>query len=134
MFLCPVLRTRLREELIVIVKELIVAGLVMACPMVASAERTEYMEVTAYTDSYEENGRDDGITASGELAIPYYTCAADHLPFGTTVIVDGYEYVVTDRFGGDYTDRLDLCMATQEECEAFGRQMVEVIVYDNDDE
>lgn len=113
----------------VIVKRFILAGLLTMFPMVAHAEHTQIMEVSAYTSSYDECGSDEGITASGEVAIPYLTCAADHLPFGTVVVVDGREWVVMDRFGGGYDDRLDLHMATKEECFEFGRQMKEVLIY-----
>lgn len=50
-------------------------------------------------------------------------CAADHLPFGTRVTLpDGRTLTVTDRFGGDYTDRLDIFMQTEGECWQFGRR------------
>ena len=104
------------------------AGLLVCCPAVAHAEYTQIMEISAYTSSADECGNDEGITASGEVAIPYYTCAADHLPFGTVVIIDGQEWVVMDRFGGGYTDRIDLHMATKEECFEFGVQTKEVLV------
>ena len=49
--------------------------------------------------------------------------AADHLPFGSRVTLpDGRVLVITDRFGGSYTDRLDIFMATEQECWQFGRQ------------
>lgn len=113
-----------------IVKGLILAGLLAVCPTVVHAEYVQTMEVSAYTASSDECGGDsEGITASGEVAVPYYTCAADHLPFGTVVIVDGHEWVVMDRFGGGYTDRLDLHMATKDECFEFGRQVKEVTIY-----
>ena len=50
-------------------------------------------------------------------------CAADHLPFGTRVTLpDGRVLTVTDRFGGNYTDRLDVFMENESECWDFGRQ------------
>ena len=115
----------------IIVKELILAGLLTVIPLTAHAEvSTQVMEISAYTSSSDEcNGNDSGITASGEVAIPYLTCAADYLPFGTVVIVDGKEWLVMDRFGGGYDDRLDLHMGTKEECFEFGRQVKEVVIY-----
>lgn len=113
----------------VIVKELILAGLLVGCPAIASAECvTQVMEISAYTSNYDECGSDEGITASGEIAIPYLTCAADHLPFGTVVIVDGQEWIVMDRFGAGYEDKLDLHMTTKDECFEFGRQVKEVLI------
>ena len=52
-------------------------------------------------------------------------CAADHLPFGSRVTLpDGRTLIVTDRFGGNYTDRLDIFLPTENECWKWGRQML----------
>ena len=49
--------------------------------------------------------------------------AADHLPFGTRVTLpDGRILTITDRFGGGYSDRLDVFMNSEDECWQFGRQ------------
>lgn len=49
--------------------------------------------------------------------------AADHLPFGTKVTLpNGLVLTITDRFGGGYTDRLDIFMNTEQECWNFGRR------------
>lgn len=49
--------------------------------------------------------------------------AADHLPFGSKVTLpDGRVLVITDRFGGSYTDRLDIFMDSEAACWKFGRQ------------
>lgn len=49
--------------------------------------------------------------------------ASDHLPFGSVVTLpDGRELVVTDRFGGGYSDRLDIFMDSVAYCWEFGRQ------------
>ena len=49
--------------------------------------------------------------------------AADHLPFGAKVTLpDGRILTITDRFGGAYTDRLDIFMASEDECWQFGRR------------
>lgn len=66
--------------------------------------------VTAYTSSDKGmNGK--GVTASGALATPYRTVAADpNIPFGT-VLVDtksGERFVVEDRGGAIKGDKLDL--------------------------
>ncbi len=50
-------------------------------------------------------------TASGIWPTAGVTCAADHLPYGTRgTLPDGRTWVVQDRFGGGYRDRLDLFM------------------------
>ena len=62
-------------------------------------------------------------TASGVWPTAYVTCAADHLPFGSKVTLpDGRTWIVHDRFGGGYRDRLDLFMGTEEACWQFGRR------------
>ena len=62
-------------------------------------------------------------TASGVMPAVGH-CAADHLPFGSKVTLpNGQTLTVTDRFGGAYTDRLDIFMASEQECWQFGRQI-----------
>lgn len=62
-------------------------------------------------------------TASGVWPIAGVTCAADHLPFGTRITLpDGSVWVVQDRFGGGYRDRLDIFMDSEAECWEFGRR------------
>ena len=52
--------------------------------------------------------------------------AADHLPFGTRVTLpDGRILTITDRFGGGFTNKLDIFMETEEECWKWGRQYLE---------
>lgn len=61
-------------------------------------------------------------TASGVMPQVGH-CAADHLPFGSKVALpDGRVLVVTDWFGGNYTDRLDVFMSSEAECWKFGRR------------
>ena len=49
--------------------------------------------------------------------------AADHLPFGSRVTLpDGRVLTITDRFGGRYSDRLDIFMESEAACWRFGRQ------------
>ena len=65
-------------------------------------------------------------TASGVWPTVGVTCAADHLPYGTRVTLpDGRTWVVQDRFGGDFTNKLDLFMATEKECWEWGRRWIE---------
>ena len=64
-------------------------------------------------------------TASGVMP-QVGMAAADHLPFGTKVTLpDGRVLVVTDRFGGNYSNRLDIFMNTESECWNFGRRWLE---------
>ena len=88
------------------------------------------MNVSAYTRSSDECNKGDGITASGVRGVPFRTCAADDLPFGTRLRVNGEIWIVQDRFGGGYVNRLDLMMETKEQCFSFGRQYIEVEILD----
>ena len=61
-------------------------------------------------------------TASGVMPA-VDMAAADHLPFGSRVTLpDGLILTITDRFGGNYTDRLDVFMNSEDECWKFGRR------------
>ncbi len=84
------------------------------------------MNVSAYTASDDECGNGDNITASGNPGTPFHTCASDDLPFGTMLLINGQIWIVEDRFGGGYSNRVDLMMDTKEQCFAFGRQYIEV--------
>ena len=96
------------------------------CTDNAPKTRKVTMEVSAYTASDDECGNARNVTASGQHGVPFLTCASDDLPFGTRVRVHGREYIVMDRFGGGYTNRLDLMMETKSQCFEFGRQYVTV--------
>ena len=74
--------------------------------------------VSAYTGGY--------IMANGER--PHVGAIAnDVLPFGTIVRINGKEYVVKDRFGGNYgIERFDIYMDDESSCWEFGRQYVGV--------
>ncbi len=51
--------------------------------------------------------------------------AADHLPFGSKVTLpDGRVLTITDRFGGGFTDKLDIFLNSEAECWQFGRQFL----------
>ena len=82
------------------------------------------LETTAYTHSTQP-------TASGVMPA-VGQCAVDKIngqwiPFGSKIrIVDQnvgiHELVVTDRFGGNYNNRMDIFMASEAECWQFGRR------------
>nr|DAM59625.1 MAG TPA: 3D containing protein [Caudoviricetes sp.] len=74
--------------------------------------------VSAYTGGY--------VMANGER--PHVGAVAnDVLPFGTIVRINGREYVVKDRFGGDYgIERFDIYMDDESSCWEWGRQYITV--------
>lgn len=78
------------------------------------------MTVTAYSHT-------GGVMANGQY--PYVgAVASDDLPLGTTVMINGYYYVVADRFGGGYSDMIDIFMDSHEDAVEFGTQYLDVIV------
>ena len=77
---------------------------------------------TAYSPSFEECGKTDGITASGIRAVEGETVAADDLPLGTKVEINGEIYTVHDRFGAGHKNRIDIFKESQTDCFKFGRQ------------
>ena len=78
------------------------------------------LQCTAYTHS-------NNPTASGVMPAVGH-CAMDKVngvtvPFGSRVTLpDGRVLTVTDRFGGGFTDKLDIFMASEQECWEFGRR------------
>lgn len=78
------------------------------------------LSVSAYTHS-------GNPTASGVMPQVGH-CAADQIngvtvPFGSKITLpSGRLLIVTDRFGGNYNNRLDVFMNTEKECWEFGRR------------
>ena len=78
------------------------------------------LQCTAYTHS-------NNPTASGVMPT-VGMCAMDKVngvtvPFGSKVhLPDGRVLTVTDRFGGNYDNRLDIFLPTEAECWQFGRR------------
>lgn len=78
------------------------------------------LSVSAYTHS-------GNPTASGVMPQVGH-CAADQIngktvPFGSKITLpDGRVLTVTDRFGGNYNNRLDVFMDSESECWQFGRR------------
>ena len=82
--------------------------------------------VTAYTASFEECGKTDGITESGVKATEGRTIACDFLEFGTQVVILGQTYVVEDRIGSGHPSKIDVYMESKEEALKFGHRELEV--------
>lgn len=80
--------------------------------------------VTLNASAYCETGNP---TASGVMPQVGH-CAVDKIngqwiPFGTKISTeDGRVLTVTDRFGGNYDNRLDIFMSNEQECWQFGRR------------
>ena len=104
--------------------------------VVSSSERS----VSAYNvgDIYQTDA-DACTTANGEDACEalrqgYSRCAANFVPFGTTLNIEGYgECLVTDRMNARYTGSVDIAMNKEDRAKAmqWGRRTVtvEIIKY-----
>lgn len=91
--------------------------------MLSTAIPTYFLVLcTAYSPSFEECGKTDGITASGIRAVEGETIAADDLPFGTKIEINGEIYTVHDRFGAGHKNRVDIFKESQDDCFKFGKQ------------
>ena len=56
-----------------------------------------------------------------------HTIAADDLPLGTKVIIDGQEYTIEDRFGGGLTGHMDIYTENLNYAKEFGKQKKTII-------
>lgn len=73
------------------------------------------LNVSAYCDT--GNRTASGVWPQVGMA------AADHLPFGSKVTLpDCRILTITDRFGGGYSDRLDIFLNSEAECWKWGRR------------
>lgn len=70
----------------------------------------------------------DGITYSGTKATPGRTIAVDPdvIPLGSTVYINGTEYIAEDIGGAIKENRIDVLFATHQEALAFGVQYANV--------
>lgn len=66
----------------------------------------------------------NGYTSTGAKATAGHTIAVDPkvIPYGTTVIINGHEYVASDCGGAIKGNRIDVFFDTHEEALQFGRQ------------
>jgi len=72
-------------------------------------------------------------TASGTIPLAGKTIAVrkNVIPFGTTVIISGHEYIVEDTGGGLKENGIDIYFDTHDEALKFGRQTAEVFIKNN---
>lgn len=96
--------------------------------------RAEYMLLnvvaTAYCPCSECSGQYGRQTATGVTAAAGRTIAVDPsvIPYGTHVIINGFEYVAEDCGAAIKGNHIDIYYETHEEAEAFGRQQLQIKV------
>ncbi len=78
----------------------------------------------------DEDGNPIVYTANMSVAKQGVTVAADTsvLPFGTTLLIDGHEYIVQDRGGAIKGNRIDVYFESHEEALQFGVQYKEIFL------
>lgn len=98
-------------------------------------KRAEIMNVSAYTNNDKGmNGK--GITTLGTKTKQWETVAAPaSIPLGTKLYIpyfkdypNGGYFIVEDRGGGIYGNRLDVYMVTKSESYSFGRRNLQVYI------
>ena len=73
--------------------------------MLSAAIPTYFLVLcTAYSPSFEECGKTDGITASGIRAVEGETIAADDLPLGTKVEINGAVVSTENKIVGEMAE------------------------------
>ena len=85
-------------------------------------------KLTAYCACAKCCGKSDGITASGKVAKPNHTVAADTslLPLGTTIMIGGEIYVVEDRGSAVRGMVIDIFYESHEEAMSHGVKYAKV--------
>lgn len=73
-------------------------------------------------------------TASGTIPAAGRTIGVDTsvIPFGTTVIINGHEYVAEDRGGALKGNKIDIFFACHDKALEFGQQTAEVFIRNNE--
>ena len=87
------------------------------------------MIVTAYCACTLCCGKTDGITASGRPVREGKTVAANHLPIGTRLYIQGVGWrTVEDRLAVRYTGRIDIYLRSHAAAKRFGKRRLQVTV------
>lgn len=93
---------------------------------------TGKFKVTAYCPCVDCCGKTDGITSTGTKATAGRTVAVDPkvIPYGSTVVINGNEYVAEDTGGSIKGNKIDMFFNTHEEALQWGVKYCEVSVYE----
>lgn len=87
-------------------------------------------KLTAYCPCVKCCNKDDGITATMTVATQGRTIAVDPkiIPYGSTVIINGHEYVAEDCGGSIKQNRIDIFFDSHEDALDFGVQYAKVFL------
>lgn len=88
---------------------------------------------TAYCPCIECCGKTDAITSTGVIAQPNHTIAVDPdiIPYGSTVIIEGIEYIAEDCGGAIQSNHIDIFFASHEEALEYGTQYHTIKIINN---
>jgi 3D (Asp-Asp-Asp) domain-containing protein len=86
------------------------------------------MEITYYTDDPDENGGYEGLSSSGTQLTVGRTIAANNLPFGTKVFIQGIGWRVVEDRGNLEDNQIDVLVETKKEAYERGKHMAAVVV------
>lgn len=89
-------------------------------------------EVTAYNATEAQTDDRPWETASGKTVNRFTAACPSFIPFGTMIEVEGRKYVCHDRMNKRYRDDwyIDIIKDTKEEALSFGRQKLNIKIYD----
>lgn len=80
-------------------------------------------------------GDGDGLTATGLPVTPGVVAVdPEVIPLGSTVIIDGQEYLAADTGGAIKGNHVDIAVATHQEADALGVTTAEVWVVEDDEQ
>lgn len=80
-------------------------------------------------------GDGDGLTATGIPVTPGVVAVdPEVIPLGSTVIIDGQEYLAADTGGAIKGNHIDIAVATHQEADAMGVTTAEVWVVEDDEQ
>ena len=80
-------------------------------------------------------GDGDGLTATGLPVTPGVVAVdPEVIPLGSTVIIDGQEYIAADTGGAIKGNHVDIAVATHQEADALGVTTAEVWVVEDDEQ
>ena len=87
-------------------------------------------KLTAYCACEKCCGKSDGVTATGTKATANRTIAVDPsiIPYGTTVVINGIEYVAEDTGGAIKGNIIDIFFDNHQDAINFGVQYADVYV------
>ncbi len=119
-------------------KAIVGFGTELAEEIVGITANVKWFNTSAYCPCQKCCGKTDGITASQQKAMNWYTIAAgNQYEMGTIIYIptlshepNGGWFIVQDRGGAISNDKLDIYFNTHEEALQYGRKTLECYVYE----